>query len=866
MKFTHARRALSVRATLFRGIEQGARHFRAKVMPDGLLWPLVLNIPSGQLRATAGHMRSFMHDLGYAFQQLRKNPGFAATAVFSLALGIASTTAVFSVVYAVLLDPFPYKHAERMVHLVLADNAGHDRFPGLTGRQVQQLRKSNLVESVAAQDEWNLTTTDEDVPEDVTAVYLTGNSTSHFGLPAMLGRGLIESDAADGQDPQPVAVLGYQFWQRHYQGDAAAIGRKLQLVHKPYTVVGVMPQRFTWGDADVYLPLALMADPKKDFFPMTLLKPGVSRAEANAALQIIFKEFAKDTPAHFPKQFRVRVQGLNDMFVNRLGHTLALLFGAVAMLLLIGCSNVSILLLARGTGRQHELAVRAAIGASRERIVRQLLTESLALSIAGAALGVLLAYQTVALIVSWLPEYSFPHEAAIRINLPVLFFSVGLALATGVLFGLSPALRFSRPAIAQVIQTSTRRLIGGVNGRRTHSILVAGQIALTMLLLSAAGAAVESFLHLAHASLGYDPHNTMSVGIPVHDNTYMTWEQRSQYFEQLRQRLASMPEVVAAGISTNATPPSNGWNTKFEILGRPVSQNQELRTNFVSPEYFSVLHIRMAQGRIWDHTETMRGAHVAVINQTMAHQYWPNGDAIGQQMRIPDMKADPPYSPGAPNSDGWLQIVGVATDARDDGLRNPIKPQVYVPYTMSLRMFTQILVRTQTPPLSVLHRVRAEVQAVNKDQQVFREVRNLEQWITTQPEWEQESLVTVLFGAFAVLALVLSAVGLYSVVSYSVAQRTPEFGVRMALGAQKRDVLRSVLGSMVLTVGGGVAAGSALTFILSRVISNWVEGGAHDPLILFAVAFVLAVATAVACFIPARRASAVDPMVALRYE
>jgi len=811
-------------------------------------------------------VRSFVQDLGYAFQQLRKNPGFTATAVLSLALGIAATTAVFSVVYAVLLDPYPYKNAERMVHLVLEDRAGNERYPGLTGSQVQELRKCSLVDSVAAEAEWNLTTTDADVPEDVTAEYLTGNATSHFGVPAMLGRGLIESDAPDGRAPLPVAVLGYQFWQRYYRGDSNVVGRKLQLVHKPYTIVGVMPQRFTWGDGDVYLPLALTADLKKDFSPMIRLKPGVSHAAVNAQFQTILKEFVKETPSHFPKEFQVRVQGLNEMFVKRLGHTLALLFGAVAVLLLIGCSNVSILLLARGTARRHELAVRAAIGASRERIIRQLLTESLALSIGGAALGVLLAYRTVALIVNWLPEYSFPHEAAIRINLPVLFFSVGLALLTGILFGLSPALRFSRPALAQVIQSSTRRLIGGVNGKRTHGLLVAGQIALTMLLLSAAGAAVESFLHLAHAGLGYDPHNTMSVGIPVHDNTYMTWEERSQYFEQLRQRIAAMPEVVMAGISTNATPPSNGWSTRFEIFGRPVLQNQELRTNFVSPEYFAVLHIGLAQGRIWDHAETMRGAHVAVINQTMAHQYWPKGDAVGQQMRIPEMKSDPPYSPGAPDNSGWLQIVGIANDARDDGLRNPIKPQVYVPYTMSMRMFTQILVRTRTAPLSVLRRVRAEIQAVNRDQQVFREVRNLEQWITTQPEWQQESLVTTLFGAFAVLALLLSAVGLYSVVSYSVAQRTPEFGIRMALGAQQQDVLRKVMGSMVISVGGGVAAGLALVLILSRVIANWVEGGAKDPLILVAVTMVLAGASAAACFIPARRASAVDPMVALRYE
>lgn len=811
-------------------------------------------------------MRSFAQDLGYAFHQLRKSPGFAATAVLSLALGIAATTAVFSVVYAVLMDPYPYAHADRMIHLVVKDKGGHERFPGLTGPQIQQLRTATLVESVAAQDEWNLTTTEEDVPEDVSGVYLTGNATSHFGVPALLGRGLIESDAPEGQDPQPVVVLGYQFWQRYYGGDRNVVGRRLQLVHKPYTIVGVMPQRFAWGDGDVYLPLVLTQDPKKEFFPMIRLKPGVSHAAADAAFQAVVAQFAKETPTHFPKEFHVKVQGLNEQFVKRLGGTLSLLFAAVTVLLIIGCANVSILLLARGTARQHELAVRAAIGASRGRIVRQLLTESLALSISGAVLGVLLAYRTVALIVNWLPEYSFPHEAAIHINLPVLFFSVSLALLTGVLFGLSPALQFSRPELAQIIQSSTRRLVGGVRGKQTHSVLVAAQIALTMLLLSAAGSAVGGFLHLAHANLGYDPDNTMSVGIPVHDNTFMTWEQRSVYFDQLRQRLASMPEVLMAGISSNATPPSNGWNTRFEIFGRPVLQDQELRTNFVSPEYFAVLHIGLTQGRIWDHAETMRGAHVAVINQTMAHQYWPNGDAIGQQIRIPEMKADPPYSPGAPNSEGWLQIVGVAGDARDDGMRNPIKPQVYVPYTMQMRMYTQILVRTRVAPLSVLHKVRAEVQAVNKDQQVFREVRNLEQWITTQPEWQQESLVTILFGAFSLLALALSAVGLYSVVSYSVVQRTPEFGIRMALGAKQRDVLRNVMASMALSIGSGVMAGVVLILILNRVIAELVEGGSRDPLIVLAVMLVLMTVSILACFIPARRASSVDPMVALRYE
>ena len=291
------------------------------------------------------------------------------------------------------------------------------------------------------------------------------------------------------------------------------------------------------------------------------------------------------------RRFHVALQGLNDQFVERLGATLFLLFGAVGLLLVIGCGNVSILLLARGTARRHELAVRAAMGAGRGRIVRQLLTESLQLAIAGAVLGALLAYQGVHLIVKWLPENSFPHEAAIGINLPVLAFSVALALATGVLFGLSPALHLSRPDLAGIMRASTRRMTAGVRGKRIHGFLVAAQVALTLLLLASAGGAIRGFVRLMHTNLGYDPHNTMLAPIPVHDNTYMTWESRAQYFEQLRARIAAMPEVVSAGISTNATPPSNGWNTHFEILGKPVPEERELRTNFVSPEYFTVLRI-----------------------------------------------------------------------------------------------------------------------------------------------------------------------------------------------------------------------------------------------------------------------------------
>jgi putative ABC transport system permease protein len=811
-------------------------------------------------------VHSFLQDIRYAFQQARKNPGFHGTAVISLALGIAATTSVFSVVYAVLMNPYPYRDAGRMIHLILKDKGSDERYNDLTGPQIEQLRQANFIQSVAAQDNWDLTTTGEDVPDNVQAVYLTGNAMTHFGVPAFMGRILIPSDAPPGQDPQPVAVLGYKFWEKHFHGSPDVVGRPIQLVHKTYTIVGVMPARFTWSDGDVYLPLKLASDQTHTYFPMIKLKPGVTHEAANAQLQALVQQFAKETPAHFPKQFRVQVQGLNDHFVQRLGSTLALLFGAVALLLVIGCANVSILLLARGTVRQHELAVRAAIGAGRSRIVRQLLTESIALSVTGAAVGVLLAYRTVTLISQWLPRDSFPHEAAFEVNLPVLVFSVALALFTGICFGLSPALQFSRPDLAQIMQSSLRRIIGGVRGRRTYNALVAGQLALTLLLMTAAGGAIAGFLRLMHTSLGYDPHHAMSVGIPVHENTFGTWEARSRYFTQLRERLGSMPEVMSAGISTNATPPDNGWNTTMEIFGAPKPEQQKVLLNLISPEYFDVLHIPLLQGRVWDHAETVRGAHFALINETMARQYWPNGDALGRQIRFPEAKPEPPFMLTVPGSDSWVQIVGILGDARDEGLRKPIKAQAYLPYSYVMWMWTQVLVRTRPEPLGLLHEIRKRILEVNPDQQIASNPRDLDHWITTQPEWEEGRLITLLFGAFSGLALLLAAVGLFSVVAYSVAQRTNEFGIRMALGAQKRDVLRDVFSSTAAAVGSGLLGGLLLSVVFNSIVAHWVEGGSRNPLIIVAVMLLLSAVALLACTVPARRASRIDPMAALRYE
>jgi predicted permease len=385
-------------------------------------------------------------------------------------------------------------------------------------------------------------------------------------------------------------------------------------------------------------------------------------------------------------------------------------------------------------------------------------------------------------------------------------------------------------------------------------------------MLAGASAAMEGFLKLLHTPLGYDPHNIMSVGIPVHEGSYKTWAERLAYFEQLRAKAATVPGVTMAAISSNATPPSNGFETKFEILGRPATEQQSARINLVSPGYFPALRIKLAQGRIWDETENHNATHLAVINQTLAKQYFSNGDAIGHSLKVAALTPQPPFSLTALGANDWMQIVGIIADKRDDGLRNPIKPEAFLPFTITMGMYTQILVRSEVPPLSLLHSVAAQVNSIDPDQQVNGQVENLEQWISDQTEWQQEHLVAWIFGAFAVLALALAAVGLYSVVSYSVEQRTNEFGIRMALGAQRGHVLRIVFASTVVSVGGGILGGVVLTLALHRVLARWAEGSSRDPLILLAVTVLLAVVAAIACALPARRASEVDPMTALRYE
>ena len=811
-------------------------------------------------------MHSLVQDVRYALRQLVKSPGFALTAVISLAMGIGATTAVFSVIYGALMSPFPFRAANRIVRLTLRQQDGGIADPDFTGEEIRELRQLDAVESLLVMDYHPMTITGRELPDNVAAVGLISTGFADLGVPPLLGRGIGPADAVGGQEPQPVVVLSYEFWRKQFLSDPEVLGKTLQLDHTNYTIIGVAAPRFKWYNADVYLPLKVTRDPGTVYMLDLRLKPGVTLAAANSQLQPLVEEFARQSPKRFRQHFRVQVEGLNAWVIRKVGGTLYLLFAGVGLLLAVGCGNVSILLLARGAAREHELAVRAAVGAGRWRVVRQLLTESMLLAALGVVLGGWLSYAMLAGIRLLLPKYSFAPEAAIRINFPVLLFSATVALATGILFGLWPALRLSRGDVGMIMQSGARRVAGTVHGRRSHDTLVAAQIALTLLLLAGAGSAMESFLRLMHTPLGYDPHNVVSLWTPLRENSYTTWEGRAAYFERMRAKVADTPGVTMTAISTNATPPQNGWGYRFEIQGGNAAEEQRARFNMVGSGYFRLLRIPLLEGRIWTAAENAAGARLAVINRTMAQRYFREGHAIGRSIKLPAIDDGTKGWASEPNAAGaWIEIIGIVQDARNDGLDKPVQPAVFVPYSLSMPPAgTQILVRGAVPPLTLMRAMREQLSAVNPEQQIYGDAEGLETWIADEPAWQQAHLTTWVFGIFSGLALVLAAVGLFSVVSYTVAQRANEFGIRVALGARPGDVLRMVFGSTAVSVGGGMAVGLALTMALNRILAQWIRGSARDPWILVAGTLLLALVAGIACALPAWRAARADPMAALR--
>jgi predicted permease len=808
-------------------------------------------------------MRTLVQDLSYAFRQFRKSPGFSLSAVLSLMLGIGATTAIFSVVYGVLLDPYPYKDANRMVHVELKDKNGRGPLLIVNGTQAQEVLKTSSVDDAFLQDGKQENLTGEKFPVSVNVGLYSPNMFDYMGVPPLLGREFTPADAPGG-NPEPVAVLSYLFWQRQYGASHDVIGKLIELDHKPYTVIGVVPPRFTWGDDDVYLPALPNADPHYYWNSFIKLKPGTKYPAAQAEMQSLVDRFAKDDPKNYPQERRVKIVSLNEEVLGRFAGTLVFLFGAVVVLLLIGCANVSILLLARGTARRHELAVRTSMGAGRGRLIRQLLTESVLLSVTGAALGVLAAYWGVKALSTMLPYYSFPHEAAIHVNAMVLIFSAAIALLTGILFGISPAYQLSRPQLGALIQASSAKLTGSARSRNTHRLLIAGQVALTLLLLAGAGGAMKTFVAKVHTPLGFDPDHVFAMNVALPKGATTTWQQRINENEMIRLVVAQTPGVAEAGVSTTWFPGFGGFNAKIEVQSKPTLTDAQAVLTLISPQLLATLRVPLLRGRIFDDAESKRAAHLAMVNQAFVKQYLGDLDPIGQSVRSPQLKIDQPNLLSAQSPDDWLEVVGVVGDAKNDSLDHPVKPAIFLPYSFILPTDEAFIVRASGDPDSAIRSVKERLREVNSELVVGRD-HTLGWWLDTDG-WGRERFIATLFGIFAVLALVLAATGLYSVVSFGVTQRTQELGIRMALGARPVSVVKLVLGSTAAMLSVGVAVGLALSVVLNRIVTSWAGGSSRDPVTLILAASILFLVAGVACVLPAWRAASIDPMRALRLE
>src|SRR5215472_7637963 len=824
-------------------------------------------------------------DIRYGLRALRRNPGFAAIAVLSLALGIGATTAMFSLIYAVLLNPFPYADADRIMNLFGADDRYPDQvqvmFLALGKAQLDEMRLAAPVESVLGFSLANVEITGGALPEDIKGYYLTENAGTFFGVRPLLGRNLEPSDAEHGGNA--VVVLNYQFWQRHFGGDPHVIERTLELNHASYTIIGVMPRSFAFHDmvevGDVYLPasrtpvVSLPSGATVPYIPMVKLRPHVTPAAANSVLEpIAFEEFKRRT-GRVPDHAHIALKPIIWIFRENTGTTLKLLLAGVVLLLIIVCANCSILLLARGRTRQHELAIRSAIGASRWRIVRQLLVEAIVISCTGAVLGAAASYWLARLPLLLSPD-SFPAESVIRINVPILAFSVALALLCGTLFGLVPALRLSRDDSAG---RALGRQIGVVaaSGKHRWSVLIAAQVALTLLLMATAGTAIRSFLQLIQTSLGYDPANVMKVGVILHAHDPGEWsriqprEARTAYIEQIREKIASVPGVSTVAVGTDATPPDTGAQRVFNIDGTSNREQPQARVMLVDQRYFAALRIPVLEGRVWNTDENARGDFLAVVNHAFATRYCSSSNILGRQLRIPGLTPHNRYQVASAQSTAGRQIIGVVGDARNDGVDRPVVPAIYVPYTAVIPNYAQFFVRTQADPLIYLHSIRAAIASFASDQQIsngsFNGTFTLKEAIEQDTQYSRQRLFSILFGVFSAMALALALAGIFSVVAYSVAQRTSEFGVRLALGAPRAHVLWIAARIALVSAAAGIVIGLGFDGFLGAVLAHWMQS-TFAAGSLFGAAALLALSALLACLFPARRAIAVPPAEALRHE
>ena len=803
-----------------------------------------------------------MKDIGYSIRVLTKSPGFASIVIITLGLALGANTAIFSLVNTVLLRALPFRDPERLVSI--SKRAGEGGMPGLAGYQYLAWKeKSTAFEDVAAYSDNNFNLIGQGEPERIACAQVTASLFTMLGVQPLRGRTFLPEEDVRGNNQ--VAIVSEAFWQRRYGRDEALVGSILQLDQKNYTVVGIMPAGFRFpGEFEIWLPLALdpVRETQGDWFSLVQvagrLKPGASAQQAQTELSLL----STQASAHFketPPPATIEILPLHQQLVTGVRLTLLVLWGAVGLVMLLACANVANLTLSRTVSRQREMAVRAAVGARRWQLIRQLLAESLVLGLAGGALGLLLAVWGTRAIASIVPEgfASSVHDLnAIGLDWRVFGFTLALSLLTGVVFGIVPALTGSRPDLLRVLRDSGARNLMNFGLRSMRGWLVVTELALALILLLGAGLLVRSFTQLTAINLGFDRENVLTARVNLPRSVYRAEPQTTSFYQQLFERLKSLPGVTSSGAITHTPLSGFGIIAFTEIEGNPPPDRDKdapIGIGGVSHDYFRTLKIPLLSGRVYDDSDKADGAKVAIVNQAFARRYFPNGDALGKRVGFGCEK------------ELCRTIVGVVGDVKQESITAGVTPEMYLPFTQMPTNGMTLFLRTNGGnPAELTRALRSEVLAIDKNQPIFN-VKTLDQRVIETIAASRSLMF--LFSGFALLAMVLAVVGVYGIISYSVSQRTREIGIRMALGARAADVLRMVLRNGMTLVLAGIVIGVGGALALTRFLATLLFGVTPTDTLTFVVVSVVLISVAlIACLLPARRATKVDPLDALRYE
>ena len=809
-------------------------------------------------------------DFRFGFRQIVRSPGFAAVAIFTLALGIGANAAIFSLVDAIILRPLPYPSPEQLVGLGQWRNQTGEGYvqTGVSAPNMADIARQTKIFQRVGYYRWSgFNITEGNRPESVTGIKASIDLLPMFGIQPLMGRFFAPDEMQTGHDQ--VAIIGHRLWQERYGADPGILGKTIDLDQRRYTIAGVMPARFrfTWDqEMDVFVPLALAPDERseaaratsRDLQAQGRLQPGVSVKQAQSAMDTL----AANLEAQYPdanKGWGIKVEPLHAAYHRQMETPLLIMSGAVLFVLLIACANVANLLLTRATGRRREIAVRVALGANRRRLIVQMLTESVLLSAAGGALGLILAYagdRLLTLEMSRYHRFSVPNASVIGIDWRVLIYAAAVTLGTGVIFGLAPALTASRTNLNESLKAGGASSTAESGRRRLRNGLVVSEIALALVLLSGAGLLVRTFLRLMQVDLGIDPTNVVTMEIDLPQYKYDTTIQQTAFFRQLLQRVGSAPGVKSAGIE------QPGSTVFFQPEGHPPAvpgQEPTAGLNVVSPGDFSALGIGMVAGREFLESDAAGTVPAALISETVAHRYWPHANPLGKHLTI----LVHVYSGQSAGTAQALRIVGVVKDRRGYDLWEP-RADIYVPFEQHPVSWAYLNVRTAVPPMTVVPSIRDAVLALDKEQPL-NDIRLLTEMVAQT--YGTLRFPMMLVWIFAALALVLSAIGIFGVMSYAVSRRTQELAIRMALGADRRTVLRLVLREGLGVTLIGVSIGLAAALGLSRVMAGYVYGiKSTDPLTYAAAALLLMLVALAACYLPARRAMHVEPIQALRIE